>query len=125
MSIKIDEMAKSIKKELNNFSKVENEELKKAVKKAGKESVKKLKKTSPKKTGRYAKSWTQKIESNKSTSIGITVHAKRYQVTHLLEHGHEGVAHGQRIGRVKAYPHIEKVEKEAEEMLMKELSKKL
>ena len=55
----------------------------------------------------YAKSWTVKKTKETSNSLEVTVHSKnRYQLAHLLEHGHAKRGGG----RVSARPHIAKAE---------------
>ena len=58
----------------------------KAAKECGKEAAKTLRQTSPKgRRGEYAKGWTIKVLKDKS----VVVYNKKYQLTHLLEHGHK------------------------------------
>lgn len=77
-----------------------------------KEAVQRLKQTSPvgkgRDAGEYAKGWTVKRTNDRQKGLAtITVHNKtNYQLTHLLEYGHD-LPQG---GRAKAQPHIEKVE---------------
>lgn len=77
-----------------------------------KEAVQQLKATSPKGRGKhsgdYAKGWAVKRQNDRNKGLAtITVHNRtHYQLTHLLEYGHD-LPQG---GRAKAQPHIEKVE---------------
>lgn len=93
-----------------------------------KDTVKELKRTSPKRTGQYAKSWrvTKAYNSRRAARGGIRMYihnAKHYRLTHLLEKGHK--KRGNSGGRVKAYPHIEKVEERAKREFQKELERKV
>lgn len=95
-----------------------------------KEAVKKLKGTSPKaaKNGghrHYADDWTVDNKSKKTYSKYI-IKNKQYQLTHLLENGHDVVSHGKKVGHVSGRPHIKPVEEwcktEVEKRIRKELS---
>lgn len=94
-----------------------------------KEAVNKLKGTSPKgqgKGGHYADAWAKKKDKAKK----VTVYNKQYQLTHLLENGHEIVIHGHATGKqTKAIKHIKPVEEwvktEFEEKLKEEIKKEL
>jgi len=84
-----------------------------AIPEVGKESRKQLKQTSPKATGAYSRSWSVDIRRER---LGITaeVHNKdKYRLTHLLEYGHDIKNQYGYVGkdgkRVKAIPHIGKV----------------
>ena len=62
----------------------------------------------------YSKSWATKKVSENSHSLEMTVHSKnRYQLAHLLEHGHAKRGGG----RVAARPHIAPAEENGEELL--------
>lgn len=65
----------------------------------------------------YAKSWKIKKIEETSAGITITIYSSKYQIAHLLEHGHVLVRHGMAVGRVRAYPHIGPAEEEAERKL--------
>ena len=58
--IRPEQLADTIKKELDDLAEDTTDTVKKAVQEAADTAVKDLKATSPKRTGRYAKSWTQK-----------------------------------------------------------------
>ena len=72
-----------------------------AVDKTAKETVKAVKAKSPVRKGggmrggkyppgSYKKSWGQRVTTNTGTRYGRVVsNSKHYQLTHLLEHGHE------------------------------------
>lgn len=95
-----------------------------------KEAVKKLKQTSPKadRNGghrHYADDWTVDNESKKKYARFV-IKNKQYQLTHLLENGHDVVSHGKKSGHVNGQKHIKPVEEwcksEVEKRLRKELS---
>ncbi len=79
-----------------------------------KEAIKKLKKTSPKASRNgghrhYADDWKVDNRSKKQYAK-IIIHNKQYQLTHLLENGHDIVREGVVVGHVAAQPHIKPVE---------------
>ena len=90
--------------------------MKKAVKKTANEVQKEIAANAPVKSGRYKKSWTAKKTKENSHTLEMTVHSKdRYQIAHLLEHGHAKRGGG----RVAAIPHIAPAEANGEQMLEK------
>lgn len=93
------------------------EALEKTAKDVAKKGVADLKSTSPKRTGKYAQGWRQRKSGD-----SIVIHnANKPGLTHLLEKGYTT-----RSGkRVKAYPHIEKVEQSVIENAVKEIEKLL
>lgn len=95
--------------------------LDKAADKVSKEAIKRLKATSPVgagKGGHYADGWTRKKDSAKK----VVVHNKQYQLTHLLENGHEIVIHGHATGKsTRAIKHIKPVEEWVQDEFEKEL----
>lgn len=115
------DFSKEMHKILDNYSEEVAKAINEDVDAVAKETVKQLKATSPQgKTGKYAKGWTSTKENGRTYNV-VTVHNTKYQVAHLLEHGHALVKGGRTIGSVKAYPHI----KEAEEQAIQELERKV
>lgn len=121
MRIKPEQLAETIRKELDDLAEDTTDTVKKAVQEAADTAVKELKATSPKKTGRYAKSWTQKKVKENSSGKEIVVHARRYQLTHLLENGHAKRGGG----RVAARVHIKPVEEKVSEKLESDIKRKI
>jgi len=84
------------------------------------EAVKKLKSTSPVGTGawkgHYAHKWKVKKVGGK-----LVVYNEKYQLTHLLENGHDVVSHGRVVGHVQGQPHIKPVEEWVQEELPRKL----
>ena len=78
--------------------------------------------------GKYKKYWTHKVTDNKAASYGRTVYnSKRYQLTHLLEKGHdiEGyMKYRTSKRRTRAFPHI-MTDEEAERILTQRLEKEM
>lgn len=97
-----------------------------AAKTVSKKAVKELKATSPaskytKHRGRYRKGWTTKTSGNK-----VIIHNRTdYQLTHLLEYGHDIVVNGKKVSEAKAKPHIKAVEKMVQEEMVDEVEKEL
>lgn len=91
-----------------------------------KETVSKLKNTSPKRRGDYAKSWGLERERGPAGINTVTVRNKKhYQLTHLLEYGHDVVNAKGKVGRAPAYPHIGPAEEWAINELPREIKKEL
>lgn len=110
----IDDMASEIMKGLQEYADLADTEVKKAVRKTATEVRKEISSNAPEDTGAYEKSWTAKKVSENSHSLQMTVYSKnRYQLAHLLEHGHAKRG----SGRVSGKPHIAPAEENGVEML--------
>ena len=118
----IDNLAKTIMEGLQEYADVASEDVKTAVRKAGKNVKTEISANAPKRTGAYAKSWAVKTQKETANSLEVVVHSKnRYQIAHLLEHGH--VKRGG--GRVAGIPHIAPAEEKAVKQLEEDIVKKL
>ena len=118
----IDDMADEIMKGLTEYAELADSAMKTAVRKTAKTVKEEISANAPKRTGRYAKSWATKKTKENSHSLEMTVHSKdRYQIAHLLEHGHAK----RNGGRVAARPHIESAEQHGEELLESLIKKEL
>ena len=110
----IDDMTSEIMKGLQEYADLADTEVKKAVRKTATEVRKEISSNAPENTGAYEKSWTAKKVSENSHSLQMTVYSKnRYQLAHLLEHGHPKRGGG----RVAGKPHIAPAEEKGAEML--------
>lgn len=110
MKIKVDDLAKTIQKELEQYHRLTNEQLKETVREVGKETKEVVKENAPVKSGDYRKSWAVKVVNESADSLHLVVHSKdSYQLTHLLEFGHAKRGGG----RTKAIPHIGDAEQKA------------
>lgn len=110
----IDDMAAEIMKGLMEYADLADAEMKKAVRKTATSVKKEISANAPKRTGKYRKSWTTRKTKENSHTLEMTVHSKnRYQLAHLLEHGHAK----RNGGRVSGKPHIAPAEAHGEEML--------
>ena len=122
MATKIDNLAREIMEGLKEYADLASDDVKKAVRKTGNKVRKEISASAPKDTGKYAKSWSVKKNKETSNSLEVTVHSKnRYQLAHLLEHGHAKRGGG----RVAARPHIAQAEQNAVETLESEISRAL
>ena len=78
--------------------------------------------SAPRDTGDYAKSWAVKTTKESANILQVTVHSRnRYQIAHLLEHGHAKRGGG----RVAARPHIAAAEEAGIEQLEREIERSL
>lgn len=119
-SIEIDKLAEEVMKDLEEYTNLVTEDMKKAVKKAGQLGKVEVKKNAPVKTGGYEKSWHRKKRKENSNSLDYVVYSKeRYQITHLLENGHAKRGGG----RVRAIPHIAPAEEKVQQQLERDIRK--
>lgn len=120
--VTIDQMDDAIMDELEKYAKLATDDMKDAVKDTAKEVRKDIQAGAPVDTGKYKKSWSVKNVHEDSESIDLVVHSRnRYQIAHLLEHGH--VKRGG--GRVPAQPHIAAAEQRGNEKLVETIEQKL
>lgn len=106
-TVSIDRLAETIMSGLTEYADASTDLVKKSVQEVSKEVKKEIAANAPKRTGAYKKSWAAKKTKETSNSLVMTVHSKnRYQIAHLLEHGHAKRGGG----RVAAIPHIEPAE---------------
>ena len=121
-NIKIDDLADEINRGLKEYADLATSDIKKAVRKAGNTVRKDISANAPKDTGAYAKSWSTKKTKETANSLEITVYSRnRYQLAHLLEHGHAKRGGG----RVAARPHIAKAEQNGIKEYENEINKAL
>ena len=118
----IDGLADAIMEGLKEYSDLASSEVKGAVRKAGKLVKDEIAANAPKKTGAYSKSWSVKATKETSESLELVVHSKnRYQIAHLLEHGHAKRGGG----RTKAGVHIAPAEEAGAKQLEDDIRKAL
>jgi len=120
--VSVDLLADAIMEGLEEYAELAAEGVKTAVRKAGRTVKDQISQTAPERTGAYAKSWSVKKTKESSQALEVTVHSRnRYQIAHLLEHGHAKRGGG----RVSAIPHIAPAEKAGEEQLLTDIEKAL
>lgn len=118
--VSIDGMADAIMKELNDYADASAEGVKAAVQKAAKTVKQEIQAGAPVRSGKYKKSWSTKNTTESSNKLEITVYSRnRYQIAHLLEHGHAKRGGG----RVAARPHIALAEQTGIEQLQQEIGR--
>ena len=121
-TVSIDEMDNAIMEELEKYADLAADELKAAVKETAASVRKDIQAGAPVDTDKYKKSWSVKNVREDSESIELVVHSRnRYQIAHLLEHGHAKRGGG----RVAAKPHIASAEQRGNEKLVQTIEQKL
>lgn len=121
-TVSIDEMDSAIMEELEKYAELASDDLKAAVKETAVSVRKDIQAGAPVDTGKYKKSWSVKNVHEDSESIDLVVHSRnRYQIAHLLEHGHAKRGGG----RVAAKPHIAAAEQRGNEKLVTTIEQKL
>ncbi len=129
MRASIDNLDEAIKAELENWS---NDVVKRAANEAFEETAaaaaKSLRQGGPyqERTGRYTKDWTYDQRSGRTSVItglnGYSVYNKKnYQLTHLLEKGHQS----RNGGRVKAFEHIGPVNETLGDLAAQKIERKV
>jgi hypothetical protein len=120
--VSIDQLEDAIMQELNEYASLASDDLKDAVRKTAKDVRTDIRDSAPVRTGKYKRSWSVKKVSETADSINLVVHSRnRYQIAHLLEHGHAKRGGG----RVAAMPHIAPAEQKGNEELEKLIKQKL
>lgn len=102
---KIEDLSGEIAKALRDYTNEVEHGLEVSKVEIAKDTVNRLKKTSPRLTGEYAKGWSHK----KIGSARVVYNRTKYQLTHLLEHGHANRGGGRTPGQ----PHIGPAEQQA------------
>ena len=121
ITIKPEQLQSTIQGMLSEIPQQVDNVIDEAAAKVAKEAVQTLKATSPKRPGggRYAKGWSVKKVGNQTV-----VHNRTdYQLTHLLENGHDIVSHGRKVGHFDGITHIAPVEKEVIDKMTEEVEK--
>ncbi len=118
MRVRVDEIVEAVSGELQDWAGEITEGIKLDVEDVGKECLKQLKERSPKRTGAYARSWSlKKIPSPNVLHVRV-YNAKNYQLTHLLEYGHQN----RDGGRTEGKPHIRPARDAAEKSLVQRIA---
>ena len=121
-NVQIGDLADVIMETLEDYADLAAEDVKQAVREAGDTVRDEIRTHAPKDTGDYAKSWAVKTTKESSNALQVTVHSRnRYQLAHLLEHGHAKRGGG----RVAARPHIAAAEETGIEQLEREIERSL
>ena len=119
---RIDELAITVMEGLEEYASLANSTMKESVQKAAKTAKKEIQANAPVDTGAYKKSWAIKKTKESANELECTVHSKnRYQLAHLLEHGHAKRGGG----RVEGKPHIAPAEQKAIKQLEEDIERGL
>ena len=126
--VTVDNLAKAILTELDNYKDVTDEACEKGVSETAKTALKTLRSAHPAGSGQYG-SWDEsynrgwkvmQTKRDKRYNKKATIHNETdYQLTHLLEKGHALVGGG----RTRAFPHIAPVAEKCEEELLRVIKK--
>lgn len=126
MNVKIDDLASAVMRELESYGAAATVATKRAVEKVAEDCRVDISTHAPSNTGKYKKSWKKKLAYSSADESRYVVYSSRYQLTHLLEYGHEKWIYGYYTGgRVSAKPHIRPAEARAEQQLVSEIKKEL
>lgn len=125
--IDVSDLANEINSIMDDFVGATEEVIDEAIKKTSKDALKRLQSANPPGSGEYGswneynKSWkVMQTKSDKRYHRKATIHnEKHYRLTHLLEKGH-ALVNG---GRTRAFPHILKVEEQAEKELIENIKR--
>lgn len=110
-AINIDE---EIEKIVSQYVGNANAAILRSAKKAAAAAAKELRSESPKRTGAYADDWTYTTRGDHV----VVYNRKHYQLTHLLENGHQLRAGGRTLGSVAPQIHIAPVARRAGETFL-------
>lgn len=112
--VRVDQMADALAHTMAEYADLSNEVMKECVTEVSQSVKKDIQAGAPVRTGKYKKSWAAKKVKENANSLTMSVHSRdRYQIAHLLEHGHAKRGGG----RVQAMPHIAPAEQRGEQEL--------
>lgn len=120
--VRVDQMAEALAQTMAEYAELSNEVMKDCVAEVSRFVKKDIQGNAPVRTGKYQKSWAAKKVQENANSLTMVVHSRdRYQIAHLLEHGH-----AKRGGdRVQAVPHIAPAEQRGAEELTAKIERGL
>ena len=120
--VSVDGMAEAIAQSMEEYADLSNEVMKRSVTEVSRSVKKDIQVNAPVRTGKYKKSWAAKNMQENANSLTMVVHSRdRYQIAHLLEHGHAKRGGG----RVQAVPHIAPAEQRGAEELTEKMERGL
>ena len=120
--VQIEGLADAVMKELSEYADVIDADMRKAVTKAGQTVRKEISANAPKRHGDYARSWSAKKTRQAARSLEVTVYSRnRYQLAHLLEHGHAK----RNGGRTRAQVHIAPAEQDGIRQLEEDIKRSI
>lgn len=120
--VRVDQMADALAQTMAEYADLSNEVMKECVTEVSQSVKKDIQGGAPVRTGKYKKSWAAKKVQENANSLTMSVHSRdRYQIAHLLEHGHAKRGGG----RVRAMPHIAPAEQRGEQELAAKIERGL
>lgn len=131
MNVTIDGLDEAIRAELEDWA---NEDLRRAVNEGLEEAAEAAEQMLKQggsyceRTGKYTKDWThgQRSRSSITKINSYSVYNKRhYQLTHLLEKGHQVKRGGRVVGETAAYSHIAPVNDAVGELAVSKIKRKV
>lgn len=120
--IDVNQMAAAVMKGLEEYRDLTDDAVDAAVKKTAEAVKNEIRGSAPRRTGKHAKTWSEKPTKTTSHLKERTVFARTprgYALAHLLENGHATRGGGYAAGR----PYIAPAEQHGEEMLENEIKK--
>lgn len=121
MKISINDLGAELIRTMESYGEAIAEGVSEDVEAAAQVGMNSLRSRSPKRTGSYRKGWRKRRyvdDKGRSRSI-LLYNATDYQLTHLLEHGHQ-MPNG---GRYAGEPHIAPAERDAEQTLLRRVTR--
>lgn len=120
--VHVDQMAEALARIMVEYAELSNEVMKGCVVEVSQSVKEDIQGNAPVRTGKYKKSWAAKKVQENANSLTMAVHSRdRYQIAHLLEHGHAKRGGG----RVQAVPHIAPAERRGVEELTAKMERGL
>lgn len=124
--VNVNQLADVLIDQIERYADVTADEMKQAVRDVAKECKNQIKQKSPRLTGDYAKGWRTEKAFENANELRINVkNATDWQLTHLLEYGHDvkNKKDGRVLGVAKAHPHVRPAEQKAQKELVKKIEK--
>lgn len=120
--VRVEQMAEALAQTMAEYAALSNEVMKGCVTEVSQSVKKDIQGNAPVRTEKYKKSWAAKKVQENANSLTMAVHSRdRYQIAHLLEHGHAKRGGG----RVQAIPHIAPAEQRGAEELTAKIERGL
>lgn len=120
--VHVDQMAEALARTMAEYAELSNEVMKGCVVEVSQSVKEDIQGNAPVRTGKYKKSWAAKKVQENANSLTMAVHSRdRFQIAHLLEHGHAKRGGG----RVQAVPHIVPAEQRGAEELSAKMERGL
>lgn len=120
--VHVDQMAEALARTMAEYAELSNEVMKGCVVEVSQSVKEDIQGNAPMRTGKYKKSWAAKKVQENANSLTMAVHSRdRFQIAHLLEHGHAKRGGG----RVQAVPHIAPAEQRGAEELSAKMERGL